>query len=116
MAGAIKSGYLRVSGIIKATNWDFVRKKNGIGWRVWMDQTDVDWAKVAMFTLPVVAQGHPSAVGLLLARMGDVSAHTYKRIGLFEFQFDEDMGRTVMMQRNCRGCWRDVPKSDVTLL
>ena len=41
-----------------------------------MDQIDMDWAKVPMFTLPVVAQGHSVAVGLLLARMGDVSAHT----------------------------------------
>lgn len=116
MTGPIKSGYMRVNGMIKATNWDFVQKKNGIGGRVWMDQIDVDWAKVAMFTLPVVAQGHSAAVGLLLARIGDVNAHTYKRIGLFEFQFDEDMGRSVMMQRKSRGRWRDVAKSDFTLL
>lgn len=98
MTGPIKNGYMRVNGILKATNSDFVQRTNGIGWRVGMDQTDVDWAKVAIFTLPLVAQAHSAALALLLARMGDVNAHAYNCIGLFEFQFDEDMGKSVMMQ------------------
>lgn len=46
MTGPFKSGYMRVNGMIKATNWGYVQKKNGIGWRVWMDHNDVDWAKL----------------------------------------------------------------------
>ena len=71
MTGPIKSCFLRVNGIVKARNWDSVQEKNGRGWRVWMDETDLDWAKVAMFTLLVLANSdnsYTAAVGLLLAR------------------------------------------------